>query len=78
MTIPPHLLSEGTFTVNCALLDIYTAETHGFEPDALAFQAVEGDIAEGVRGGCLGHWLGIVRPKLDWVTRPAEAAPPGR
>lgn len=69
MTIPARLLAEGTFTVNCALVDLESGATHGYELDALAFQALEGDISQGVRGGFLGPWVGVMRPAMQWETR---------
>ncbi len=69
-TIPGNFLNEGLYSINAIVLtDIMN--THACVDEAVSFTVQEtGDM----RKEYSGHWLGVVRPKLDWQTVVREKA----
>ena len=66
VTLPAHLLAEGTTRV-LAQLVFYDPRCESVVlPDALSFVAVDSKHPRSVRGHYKGAWPGIVRVALDW------------
>jgi lipopolysaccharide transport system ATP-binding protein len=63
-TLPGNFLNDGLFLVNVAIMRS-TRETEIFVREALQFAAQD---TGGMRKEYTGHWIGIVRPRLQWKT----------
>jgi lipopolysaccharide transport system ATP-binding protein len=72
-TIPGNLLSEGTYLVGVAVSTPDPVRVHFYERDALAFQVVDSLDGNSARGDYAGPMPGVVRPLLEWESRPIEA-----
>ncbi len=66
--IPGNLLSEGMFVIGAAVSTMDPERVHFFEPESIAFQVVDSMDQGGARGDYQGHYPGVVRPLLQWVT----------
>lgn len=64
--IPANLLAEGQVFLTAAIGSYDPQEVHAYEPDVVAFQAVDRSSGEGVRGEFANDWPGVVRPMLHW------------
>jgi lipopolysaccharide transport system ATP-binding protein len=71
--IPGNFLAEGVFKVSIDLFRVIP-EIIVFqsEADALSFTVVDYCRGDSAKGQCGGHFLGIVRPVLQWETEPVE------
>jgi lipopolysaccharide transport system ATP-binding protein len=70
--LPANFLNEGTYSVNAIVLtDVRNIEV--WEREAVSFTVH--DTGE-MRKEYTGHWIGVVRPKLEWHTELVEG--PGR
>jgi len=67
-TLPANFLNEGTFLLNVAIMKS-TRETEVFVREALQFTAQD---TGGMRKEYTGHWIGVVRPRLQWETAQME------
>jgi lipopolysaccharide transport system ATP-binding protein len=64
--IPADLLNDGTYSVAIQVIQD-SASTLYYHPDVLTFTVQDSE-----RGGSwFGKWPGVVRPKLEWVSRSA-------
>jgi lipopolysaccharide transport system ATP-binding protein len=68
-TIPGNFLNEGIYSI-AAIIGRNMSETQVLQDYAVSFQVH--DTGE-MRREYSGHWIGTVRPKLAWETRPVEA-----
>jgi lipopolysaccharide transport system ATP-binding protein len=66
--LPGNLLTEGTLFVAAGIQTIDPRIRQFFEGDAVSFQIVEPQNADGARGDSGGHIRGVVRPLLTWTT----------
>jgi lipopolysaccharide transport system ATP-binding protein len=67
VTIPGNFLSEGRVIVTAAVSTMDPTVVHAIEPDAVAFQVVDRNDGDGVRGDWVGEIPGVVRPALEWT-----------
>lgn len=65
-TLPANFLNEGTYLINAAIMKS-ARETEVFVREALQFTAQD---TGGMRKEYTGHWIGVVRPRLEWQTAP--------
>jgi len=72
--VPGNLLSEGTLIVGAALSTLDPVCVHFYERDAVAFQVIDSLDGDSARGDFAGAIPGVVRPKLSWITSPADAS----
>ncbi|MCX6953125.1 MAG: ABC transporter ATP-binding protein [Verrucomicrobia bacterium] len=63
-TLPPNFLNEGIFLLNVAVMKS-VRDTEVFVREAIQFTAQE---TGGMRKEYTGHWIGVVRPRLEWAT----------
>jgi lipopolysaccharide transport system ATP-binding protein len=68
-TIPPHLLSEGQFSVVVALCTYDPDHVHAFERDAVSFQVKDSVDVDRIREKYTKQWPGLVRPRLSWQVK---------
>ncbi len=62
--VPPHLLNDGTYTVDALLVqDMRTVRASA--EAAVTFRLHDDGTT---RGDYVGEWVGIVRPRCDWTT----------
>jgi len=78
--IPGNLLSEGTMIVGSAVTTPDPDVIHFYERDVIAFQVIDSQDDNSVRGEYGGPIPGVVRPMLQWDTRytPSETEAPER
>jgi lipopolysaccharide transport system ATP-binding protein len=71
VTIPGNLLAEGSHVAHVSLMSHSPSTTlHAREPNAIAFQVFDDEGAGTARGDYVGPLPGVIRPLLDWTTRP--------
>lgn len=63
--IPPHLLNEGSYSVNIAGSTMNPVQVHFHVQDAFSFQVIE-DMNAPSRHGYNQKVPGVLRPQLDW------------
>jgi len=63
-TLPANFLNEGIFLLNVAIMKS-VRDTEVFVREVLQFTAQE---TGGMRREYTGHWIGVVRPRLEWAT----------
>ncbi len=63
--VPAHLLNEGRYTVDVLLVQDMRA-VRASAVGAVAFGAYDDGTT---RGDYVGAWVGLVRPKCEWITR---------
>ena len=68
--IPGNFLSEGKLLVGAAVASYYPMTVHFYERDAVVFQAIDSLDGDSARGDYAGSMPGVVRPVLNWTTRP--------
>jgi lipopolysaccharide transport system ATP-binding protein len=68
--LPANFLNEGIFLLNVAIMR-NVRDTEVFAREVLQFTVLE---TGGMRKEYTGHWIGVVRPRLDWST--ARLSPP--
>ncbi len=66
--IPGNLLTEGTLSVNTAVITANPHIIHFSEHDAVAFQVIDTIDGDSARGDFAGVLAGVVRPLLRWET----------
>ncbi|OAI50969.1 ABC transporter [Planctomycetaceae bacterium SCGC AG-212-F19] len=66
--IPGNFLAEGSLIVSAAVSTINPVTIHVWEPEAVAFEVVDSMDGDTVRGDYSGHYPGVVRPMLRWVS----------
>jgi lipopolysaccharide transport system ATP-binding protein len=66
--IPGNLLSEGVYYVGCALRTPVRKDRPVSERDVIAFNVIDTMEGDSVRSAWAGRMLGVIRPRLDWVT----------
>jgi lipopolysaccharide transport system ATP-binding protein len=66
--IPGNLLTEGTLFVAAGVQTIEPRIRQFFVSNAVAFQIIELQNADGARGDSSSHITGVVRPLLKWTT----------
>jgi lipopolysaccharide transport system ATP-binding protein len=71
--IPGNLLAEGTFLVRVMISTLNPPAGHVDERDTVAFHVVDTQDGDSARGEYTGFIPGVVRPVLDWTTRPLSA-----
>ena len=70
--IPGNLLAEGNVLVHVSVMSHAPATAlHAQERQAVAFQVVDTQEGDSARGDYVGPVGGVVRPLLNWTTRPA-------
>ncbi|HLM55421.1 MAG TPA: ABC transporter ATP-binding protein [Pyrinomonadaceae bacterium] len=71
VTVPGNLLAEGTLIAHVSVMSHFPSTVlHAHEANAVAFQVVD-DLGGGsARGDYAGPMPGVVRPLLEWETRP--------
>ena len=69
--IPANFLSEGLHFVRARLFCPDPVAIHCDVSNAIAFHVVDRPDGEGARGDWVGPVAGVIRPRLDWTTRPA-------
>ncbi|HYE14167.1 MAG TPA: ABC transporter ATP-binding protein [Pyrinomonadaceae bacterium] len=73
--VPGNLLAEGSLVAHVSVMSHSPSTvTHAREENAVAFQVVDRQEGDSARGDYLGPMPGVVRPLLEWETRP-EATP---
>jgi lipopolysaccharide transport system ATP-binding protein len=78
VVVPGNLLNEGTMFVSAGMQTMEPTIPQFFEPDAVAFQVVDGFEGQGAaRGDHGGKIYGAVRPKLEWSSRWEPLEPGG-
>jgi len=70
--IPANFLSEGLHFVRARLFCPDPVAIHCDVSNAIAFHVVDRTDGEGARGDWVGPIAGVIRPRLDWTTRPAS------
>jgi lipopolysaccharide transport system ATP-binding protein len=70
--IPGNYLAEGTLLVSGRVFSPDPVKNHFFERDLVAFHVVDSLDDDAARGGWEGALPGVVRPLLEWTTRPLE------
>jgi lipopolysaccharide transport system ATP-binding protein len=70
--IPGNYLAEGTLLVSGRIFSPDPVKNHFFERDLVAFHVVDSLDDDAARGGWEGALPGVVRPLLEWTTRPLE------
>lgn len=73
--IPGNFLAEGTFLVGAAISTMNPIRVHVHERQAVAFQIIDSMEADSARGDYGGPMYGVVRPKLQWLTRDLSQDP---
>ena len=68
--VPGNLLAEGTMLVTAGLHTTEPAIRQFYEEDVVAFQVVDSLDGDSARGDAAGTIAGVVRPLLEWTTRP--------
>ncbi|HYU97744.1 MAG TPA: polysaccharide ABC transporter ATP-binding protein [Pyrinomonadaceae bacterium] len=72
--IPGNLLAEGSLIGNVSIRSHFPATAlHAHEPNAVAFQVVDGPAGDSARGDYVGPMPGLIRPLLNWVTAMEQA-----
>jgi lipopolysaccharide transport system ATP-binding protein len=66
--IPGHLLTEGTLFVAAGVQTIEPRIRQFFEREAVSFQVIEPQHADGARGDSSSRITGVLRPLLKWTT----------
>ena len=66
--IPGNFLAEGSLIVRVAISTLSPVRVHVHVPDAVAFEVVDTQDGDSVRGDYGGHFPGVVRPMLRWTT----------
>ena len=56
------------FVIGAAVSTMDPERVHFFAPESIAFQVVDSMDQGGARGDYQGHYPGVVRPLLQWVT----------
>jgi len=69
VTIPANLLNQGFHSVSVAIMSYDPFVVHFHEFEAVAFTAIESTNSNSSRGRYGGYFPGVIRPKLDWITK---------
>ena len=82
VTMPGNFLSEGTLILDAAISTLDPVTVHVYEPEAIAFQVIDGIDGDSLRSDYGAAVPGVVRPHLQWrtvtetgPTPPAEGIP---
>ncbi len=67
--IPGNFFAEGQFSITLILGSFNPNLAHACEKDAVAFQIVDKNDGNSVRGEYANEWAGVVRPCLQWNTK---------
>jgi len=70
--IPGNYLAEGTLLVAPRVFSPDPPKDHFYERDLVAFQVVDSLDGDAARGDWEGAMPGLVRPLLEWTTKPRE------
>lgn len=68
--IPGNLLSEGMVSIDVAISSFDPVIVHAHERGILTFQVTDPAEGDSARGNYAGPLPGVVRPLLQWTTRP--------
>ena len=73
VNIPGNLLAEGTLIAHVSVMSHFPSTVlHAHETNAVAFQIVDNLGGGSARGDYAGPMPGVVRPLLEWETRPGS------
>jgi lipopolysaccharide transport system ATP-binding protein len=74
--IPGHFWNDGTIVIGAAISTMEPVFVHVHEPEAIAFDVVDGFSPDSARGDYAGPMPGVIRPMLQWTNEvvPANAA----
>ncbi|MGH9967747.1 MAG: ABC transporter ATP-binding protein [Pyrinomonadaceae bacterium] len=71
VNVPGNLLAEGTLLAHVSIMSHFPATIlHARETSVVAFQVVDTQEGDSARGDYIGPMPGVVRPLLEWDTRP--------